>query len=146
MIGVGRHAPRAEKEQGFQRSEIFIVFQKQGKAVFFVRIAAETAVSGGDRRFFAPDLVKELPERLVVEIDIGQGSKKAFGQEILDLPFSAFVGGGFGQTDQRAGDIVLNSGGFGGFSADAGLPRTGFAAGGLFALITKHEMFHKKPP
>ena len=79
----------------------------------------------------------------VVKIGVGGGGRKAFHHQPLDIFINGFVNRSFGQPDQSAGKLVLQTGGLGGLAAGA----DGIVAAAAFlcaaALIAKHLIFHK---
>src|SRR5699024_9397429 len=80
---------------------------------------------------------------LFVEINIGNGGKKSLDQKpIGPLCGQSLVRGSPGQTDEGAGQLILEGSCRGGLSADARFSGAAGTSGSLLALKTKHLSFH----
>ena len=144
VIGVGRHTPQAEKDQGFERTDVLVGLPELAHVVFVGSAAGRCtgAAIGGQRRLFPADDFNLPADGFLVEINIGQG-----GEQSLNHRPVGGGGGGVGvrcpgQANQSPGELILQIGNMGTLAADTGLSHTAAASGGLLALITKHWVIH----
>ena len=124
---VSRHALHSEEQRGAQRNQIGIAAEQ--------RIGVQ--VLGAAQGFLlGAHLIGQRVDSLRVKIRVGQRGKQAVHGKHSQMLRRVFVGGA-GQPHQRAHQDILSIGHIGLFAADAA-HGAAFAAGGLFALITKH--------
>ena len=84
-----------------------------------------------------------FPNRSIVKANIGQRCKQASNHNIPSfLGCQRIANGCPCQTNQRPSQFILQLGCLGCFSANATAARTSGTSCGLFALITKHLLFH----
>ena len=126
VVGVGRHALHAEEQRAAQGHHVRVA-PPQPPRVYLRQLM---------RRLLRPADI--APQGLVVEIHVGQRGEQAVRQQAGDLRRElTLFGAGLRQVDQRADQMILQIGGLGLLSADAGADAAAVARR-LLALETEH--------
>ena len=144
MVSIGSHSADAEKNQGFQGTDVLICVPEPGHIVV-VGISAGRSAVGASRQqpvLFCVDPVDEMGQGIVIKINIGNCCKEAFQDETVGLRGLFCIGSGMSQTDQCPGQLILKFCVGSRFAADTGFPRASGTAGSLFTLETKHGCIH----
>ena len=145
---VGRHALQTEKNQRFQGADIFIVRPQLFQIVIPV-VATGILAQGtvrGQRIFRLMDPPDPVPERVVIEIDVGEGGKQAAHHQFIGFLGGAVLLHRSGQADQSPHQLILEPGGGGFFAAYSCIFGTAGTSGCLLTLKTKHLVFHGNSP
>ena len=144
MVGIGGNATNTEENQRLKASDILIRIPQLAHIIVIVPAAGGSTLVAlrNQLLLFCIHLVDNCKQRIIVKVYIGQSRKETFHDHgsgrIADHMLIAF--GGTGQTDEAAGQLILDLGGIRFLSADTDLTCTGLAAGSLFTLKTKHSL------
>ena len=145
VMRVGCHAPHAEENQRLQAAGIRIGVPEQAHVIVVISPTAGGAAGavGCQPCFFRMYPVNQIPDRLFVEVYVGDGGEQSLNHQLPGL--RAWLGVsvyGTGQTDQCTGQFILKRCHIGGLAAYPGFPGTAAASGCLLTLKTKHLMIH----
>jgi len=132
--GVGRHAAQAEEDERLEAADVLVAAPE----------LCHVVVGGVGRELV--DAVRDLLDGGAVEVDVRDRGEKAVDHDVRGLLRGALAARVDGETDQRAGEPVLQICDVGGFPADARAARAALAAGRLFTLEAKHFTHFNKAP
>ena len=144
VVCVGGHAPDAEEDEGLQGANILVCLP-EGVHVIVLGDAGRAGDKGGiEEALGLTDPVNEGFDVVVIKADVGDGGKQGLQHHLVDLlGQKAFPTlGGLGQTDESAGQFILELGVVCGLAAHALLACAAAATGGLLTLETKHSLVH----
>ena len=149
VIGIGRHAPDAEEDQGLEGPNVLLGVP-QGFHIIVIIVAAGRGAQGAVRNdpvFLRPDLPDQGLDGVIFKVYIGDAGKQGLlhqdmgvlGQQVHIIFRRP------GQAHQSAGQFVLQCCRFGGLSAGTGGTGAAGTVGGLLTLEAKHIVHRVSP-
>ena len=147
VVRIGRHPAQAEEQERFQGFHVGVRLLPEllHVVVVVVRTRAGTAAAPREQLcLFRMDRVDLALHGLRVKAYIGDRGEQPFQHGAMRGFRGCVAVRGPRQADQRAGQLVLQSGHLRIFAADAARPRAARAAGRLFTLGAKHLLIHRK--
>ena len=142
---ISRHTAHAKENEGLQASDILICVPKQ------VHIVVTGASARGSTAravwhqlcFFGVYPADQLPNRLFIEVHIGDRGKKSLDHQTPDLRRRLYPAvRGSGQPNQSAGQLILKLCNIGRLAAYSRFSGAAGAGCRLLALKAKHFTFH----
>ena len=143
MVGISGNSTDAEQDQRLEGADILVSVPQLAHIIVVVSAASGSALVafGNQLLLFQLHPVHNGQDGVIIKIHIGQSGKQALHDHgsggIADNMFVAL--GCSCQTDQRTSQLILKFCGICFLATDTYITHTGFAAGGLFTLKTKHS-------
>ena len=147
MVSVSRHSADSKKNQGFQGADIFLCIPKAVHVVIVIVSAWGSAAAAVRAKagFFLMDTVCKLCNGFVIEAYVGKSGEKSFHHQLpCGIGKRSIFVCRVCKPDQRAGKLILKTGGVSGFSTDPFGTCTASTSGSLLTLKTKHIFFHSR--
>ena len=145
VIGVGSHPADAEEDQGFQAADIFIRIPEQFHIIVIVSAAGRRAgrAVGNEALLFRVHLIDQSLNGGFVEVHVGDGREQSFDEQLVGVFRRLRIAvSRTGKANQRADQLILQSGNIRLLAAYSGSSGTSFTTCRLFALKTKHLSVH----